>query len=420
MASIDNLIVQNRLRTSLQSGGTLHLKGTGSRQPAVEKALVVQGGGTFAGIVTVGTLDVGANATVYGEVTADGGFGDVTTSAVTLDGVLTCPAVSTPAFAQQYFVAPGGNNTTGNGTVANPFATVGAAIAAAYAAAGSSACIVLAAGTYTEDVSIDSSVATDITIVGSGREEVLLQGNVAIGKGTPSSISVPGTVSILGLSIFGKIWDISELADNELVISNCNVTDGGIVFYSYDGESNVYGTLRMTNCNVTCTENQNPFFVDAALFCYSKHAILNNCQFTYVSTTIEEIYRAQGATVSALTSIVNDCTFNLALANDFVHNGFSCFFNDFFYSPEATLTLKNCTVNLQITNVIGYLLFSISGVYTNAAYSYVIDNTFNVQRGIGGFPAVYNYGISTYTQGNVALPGSLTGYGNATTPLVTI
>jgi len=415
MASVDNLIVQNQLRTSVQSGGTLHLKGTGSRQPAVEKALVVQGGASFAGVVTVGTLDVGANVTVYGEVTADGGFSDVTTTAVTLDGVLTCPAVSTPAFARQYFVAPGGNATTGNGTVANPFASIGAALAAAYAAADTSACIVLAAGTYTESVSIDSSLATDIAIVGRGREEVTLYGNVVIDVGPGTGIGVLGTVSIMGISIFGKLRDsiYFQQVERQLVVKDCNVTSTGLGPAVWFGHGNA-GTLHMIGCNIYCTAPAG--FVNVALFCVSLNCILTNCKLTFASIAELNLGSALVANIGSASVSVTNCTFNLLLANNRVQQARCCL-----CSPGNSLLFQECTLNVQIANDSG-LPFLIDGIFVNLTdYSYFIKNTFNVQcvSGIGN--AVLNNGAGAYySQGNVALPGSLTGYSNPVTPLATI
>jgi hypothetical protein len=425
MASVDNLIVQNQLRTSSQSGGTLHLKGTGSRQPAVEKALVVQGGASFAGVVTVGTLEVGANATVYGEVTADGGFGNVTTPAVALNGILTCPAVSTPAFAQQYFVAPAGSDVTGNGTVANPFATIGAGIAAAYAAEVASVCIVLAAGTYTEDVSIDSSIATDITIVGSGREETKLNGNIAIGVSSELDLSVAGTVCIMGLGIVGKVWEVSFSAERQLIIDSCNIestnfnNSGPTVLFQCSDSTfeTLFGVLKMSHCLVNCTgNNQNIAYYDTTFTCLAKELVLRNCNFTYECISETLISNPACANINIFTSCnANTCTFDLKLANDTPGQAFSLILQQFYYSPTSVLLLENCTVNLFITNIIGYTS-NIFGVYTNTAYSYFIKNTFNVQRGIAGIKAVFNFG-STYTQGNVALPGSSTGFER---PFITI
>ena len=419
MASVDNVIVQNQLRTSSQSGGTLHLKGTGSRQPAVEKALVVQGGASFAGVVTVGTLDVGANATVYGEVIADGGFGNVTTPAVTLNGILTCPAVSTSVFAQQYFIAPGGSNVTGNGTVANPYATIGAGIAAAYAAELTSVCIVLTAGTYTEDVSIDSSIATDITIVGSGPDQVTVQGNIAIAVSSESALSVPGTVSFIGLAIAGKLWDFSQLIERKLVVENCSVTSTAL---DNAGPSVLFlsGHLWMSNSVVTCTGNGENPFNDSAMICLAIDATVKNSHFVFSVT--------DGTSEGVATSVilqngsVSSCTFDLLLANDNLKEAYVCVFAGF-EGPTDTVILQDSFLNLTIESQDLPPNDSITGVYNSAASaSYFIRNTFNVKGTAPSAPVVYNdnsFG-STYSQGNVALPGSLTGFSTPPTVLATI
>ena len=406
--AVDNLIVQNRLQTSTQTGGTLTLEGTGSRQPAVEKALLVQGGGTIAGVLTVGTLDVTANATVYGLVTADGGFGAVHTAAVTLNGILTCAAVNTALFALQFYVAPGGSDVTGNGTITSPFSSVGAAVAAAEADPDNTAprCIVLQPGTYTENVLIQSCLA----VVGNG--DVAIEGNVRIF--IAPGATPPGIISLHGIRIEGRIRD-SPLGlvsgDHTLVLSGCTVnsrsTFAAAVLVN-PGEAAV--TCYITNCALTTVATGT--YLVPALHVYGTRtsAILTGSTFT-VNTTVATVkidvlrlgcdVRMEGCTL-ALTANVDGLEATLCRV----------------FSTGRALSVRDCTFTFTAldSSVSPAFLTAVSYDETDA---YFIRNLFS-SNGVGG-QAVTNGATGTaYTQGNVSLPGSFTGFAYATTNLAVL
>ena len=359
-------------------------------------------------MLTVGTLDVTANATVYGLVTADGGFGAVHTAAVTLNGILTCAAVNTALFALQFYVAPGGSDVTGNGTITSPFSSVGAAVAAAEADPDNTApmCIVLQPGTYTENVRIQSCLA----VVGNG--DVAIEGNVRIS--IAQGASPPGIVSLHGIRIEGRIID-SPLGlvsgDHTLVLSGCTVNCSSIFAAAVavlvnPGEAAV--TCYITDCAVTTNK-------EAGIFALLVHgtrtsAILTGSTFT-VNTTAATVeidvlrlgcdVRMEGCTL-ALTANVDGLQATLCRV----------------FSTGRALSVRDCTFTFTAldSSVSPVLLTAVSYDETDA---YFIRNLFS-SNGVGGQAVTNGATGTTYTQGNVSLPGSFTGFAHAITNLAVL
>ena len=403
MISVDNLVVRNKLVTSSQTGGTLHLLGTGSRQPAVEKALLVQGGATIAGVLTAGTLDVTANATVYGEVTADGGFGAVSTAAVTLNGLLTCDAVSTALFANEFYVAPGGSDVTGDGTVANPFATIGKAVLVGEEVRGT---IILQPGTYVEDVVVQSCM----TLVGKG--DVVIRGDVRI---SISSAITPGTVALLSLRVEGQVTDrvfAPALAgDHVLVMTDCTVAytgNGTAIAISGTAASTHY----LTNCRIDATLAAEEVYMEA-LKCETGTATLTKCHFRMHTPTASAV---EGAVVRlSCDARMDDCTVSLDVGTVTSFNAYLCQL----LGVGKVYTVVGSTFNFTAEAPIGGTVYGAYVFVQANTTAYFVRNVFNLQDTTSG-GAVYNNG-SAYTLGNVALAGSVTGFtGNLATPLATI
>jgi hypothetical protein len=217
---------------------------------------------TGTGSITGGTLtttsgnvqifDPAPPGTFYGDVRYDSGTGRL---AVLPQGVgpeavaylSDIPTVLRPT--NDIFVAPNGNDTTGNGSVTAPFATIGRAMTLANTIAQpTEVTIFLLSGTYTENITITrgntyiSSYST-----GSLRQATNINGTITVGITTTSAFSV----ALAGLNILGNIIYNSDTTPD--VNGNYSITDCFIIGVA--GAATIAFTDTETSVHALTIEN---------------------------------------------------------------------------------------------------------------------------------------------------------------------
>jgi parallel beta-helix repeat protein len=113
-----------------------------------------------------------------------------------------------------------GSDTTGNGTVSKPYATIGAA----YAASASGQTIAICAGTYTETIIADGSKS--IRFIGMDRELVIWQAAASFSDTNDSCFETTGTSStnefhFTGISFKKGCFAVKIMSASKVLINNC-------------------------------------------------------------------------------------------------------------------------------------------------------------------------------------------------------
>jgi hypothetical protein len=127
--------------------------------------------------------------------------------------------------AQQFFVAPNGNDTTGDGSATAPYATIQKAITEAeLVATGSNKCLItVSAGVYTENLTFTTGY---VWVQGAGsttnKSTAITQitGDITVAVGGADSLNK--TVSLTGFLIIGSITN-SSTAQHSLSITDCSI-----------------------------------------------------------------------------------------------------------------------------------------------------------------------------------------------------
>jgi hypothetical protein len=120
-------------------------------------------------------------------------------------------------------VAKNGNDTTGNGTLLNPYVTIGKAVSMT----GSGSDIILHPGEYNEDVTIANLFAVTLSSAdsgGAGPFTPAIYGNLTV-NGNSGSIAVKG---------IGVLNTVTHSASGSLYITNMTIGSSGNVISGFD------------------------------------------------------------------------------------------------------------------------------------------------------------------------------------------
>lgn len=150
------------------------------------------------------TKTLSGSYTVTGSITASNFVG-------TLIGTM-----SSSLYRREWHVSTGsGNDITGNGTLLNPYRTLGAGIAAASTQGGDQ--IVLHPGTYIEDVTMGKFNTTICAAQGSNGGEVNLSGTMTVSQ----SIAPNSSIRLYGIAVSNLIHN----GTGSLYLENCKVNN---------------------------------------------------------------------------------------------------------------------------------------------------------------------------------------------------
>jgi hypothetical protein len=173
---VRDLTVQGELQTATQVGGGLTLQGADNPIP-----LVVNTGAAVKNIFATPLLECLGNLHVAGTLSASL-YDNVYAPSADVSGEVTCAALSTALFSSDFYVAPGGDDGSGNGSATNPFKTIQRALTQVEVTFGGGAkTIHLAPGTYTEDLFINSCVSiVSLTPNAYACKETKITGDVVV------------------------------------------------------------------------------------------------------------------------------------------------------------------------------------------------------------------------------------------------
>ena len=150
------------------------------------------------------TKTLSGSYTVTGSITASNFVG-------TLIGTM-----SSSLYRREWHVSTGsGNDITGNGTLLNPYRTLGAGITAASTQGGDQ--IVLHPGTYIEDVTMGKFNTTICAAQGSNGGEVNLSGTMTVSQ----SIAPNSSIRLYGIAVSNLIHN----GTGSLYLENCKVNN---------------------------------------------------------------------------------------------------------------------------------------------------------------------------------------------------
>jgi len=202
---------------------------------------------------TIGTVGTPESLTVNGSILAStinssgdvvSGYGGSNPYSLNKIGQL----VTTPQ-TYNYWVAVNGSDSTGTGSVTNPFASITAALAAtASLADGIPVNINVTAGTYTENPTITRN---NTFIIGTPTvSDVVIIGTLSL---TPAASAQPLiTQGASGLTVVGNVI-CSEVVNTEVnwYMANVNVTSYGVAALSCTGDVNNNCSITLNNCVIT-------------------------------------------------------------------------------------------------------------------------------------------------------------------------
>ena len=156
-----------------------------------------------------------------------------------------------PNFVTQYnyYVAVNGNNSTGNGSISAPYATISGALAATTSIPDSNPIsIFVSAGTYTESPTVTRN---NTFLVGAvGISDVVVIGTLSF---TPGATAQPIiSQGVTGMSIVGNIV-CSETTATEVnwYLDNVNVTSYGVSAVGATGNATGNTSLNFNSCIIT-------------------------------------------------------------------------------------------------------------------------------------------------------------------------
>lgn len=217
---------------------------------------------------------------------------------LTSDGTFTDwqdPPLSGGGFvdAFQIYVAPNGNDTTGNGSQQNPYLTIGRAITKrATILATVEVSIILSSGTYTESFTLLRNTFLIGLPTGEQQQPVNVVGSIAMNTIT-NQVGISG-LQVTGLST-GTLDTVRCLGSGGTYsIYNCNITGtvgNAINFFE--------GTAFMTECRVTGATATHP-----AIEADSGSSVtIRDCTISNPTTNVASVINSTG-TISIHNSII--------------------------------------------------------------------------------------------------------------------
>jgi len=233
---------------------------------------------------------------------------------------LAFPANTVMAAGDDWYVAPTGNNTTGDGSEGNPWQTISYALSQA----NSGDTVYAASGNYSEDivmeigVTIQGAGANVTTIKGTGNDSVVYANNLGSGAKLDGFTITNGSAGIGG-------GGISLQMSSSPTISNCIITQNSAS--NYGGGIFIYYNSSPTIINCLITENNAPSGGGIAVF-YSPSQTVTNCTITANSAT-------DGGGIASLVYSFPTITNSIIYGNTATGNGPNIY-NDSYSTTNVT------------------------------------------------------------------------------------
>jgi hypothetical protein len=389
--------VQGELQTATQVGGGLTLQGADNPIP-----LVVNTGAAVKNIFATPLLECLGNLHVAGTLSASL-YDNVYAPSADVSGEVTCAALSTALFSSDFYVAPGGDDGSGNGSATNPFKTIQRALTQVEITVGNGAkTIHLAPGTYMEDLFINSCVSiVSLTPNAYACSATTITGNVIVSILRGTDYINQNIVAFNGIHFLGNIsFNLSPFDIKiTIIVDNC----------FFDFATNAY-FLCQTVKSVS-------------------ELYISNCYFFRNTTTIGNcVLLVVSAGVAAV--LIKDSLFEIKLDQPLDKNTQGIFssqnlqmynskvllhFETITIFPGRTLNcilanatpsiFKNCIFEVLSVNSPSTPYQTVNGISILNSDATFTQNTFNLQYPSGN--AISSNVTVTTGQNNVIMPGSL-------------
>ena len=253
---------------------------------------------TAGGILGLTSLDRVYITSAAGMPITIGGSPGLAGQILTSDGTYATwldPPLSGSGFvdAFQIYVAPNGNNTTGNGSQQNPYLTIASALTKrATILSTVEVSIILSSGTYTESFTLLRNTFLIGLPTGEQQQPVNVVGSIAMNTIT-NQVGISG-LQVTGLST-GTLDTVRCLGSGGTYsIYNCNITGtvgNAINFFE--------GTAFMTECRVTGATTTHPA-IDADS---GSSVTIRDCTISNPTTNVANVILSTG-TISIHNSII--------------------------------------------------------------------------------------------------------------------
>jgi hypothetical protein len=233
---------------------------------------------------------------------------------------LNPPIQSSYRPTNNYYVAPNGNDISGNGSILQPFQTIGKAIQfAGLYGAGVATEIFIYSGTYIENI-ITPIYNLSFTGYSGGtggdnevqpNQSVIIQGTINITGTASGSVNVPTTFNNIYFNNcnFTLSFATAGLPDFTIEFVNCSLllnTISQAGFYFLGSVNQVYN-VYFTNCDIRTTSGNN-----SAIVMVDTNLVLNNTQIT-VDGGVNAIIQATTPNVNNTVTIINSTIINTTL-----------------------------------------------------------------------------------------------------------
>jgi hypothetical protein len=248
--------------------------------PAVPVQSVVAGTNITSVVDVAGNWTVNAPAPPVTRIVAGtnvtisplSGLGDVTIDATGGGG--GAPFVD----MLQRYVAPNGNDITGDGSQQNPFLTIGRAIVArTFLPTTTEVSIILSSGTYNETVTITRNTYIVGVQTGESRQPVNVTGNITMND-------TNGSMGISGLEVVGNVSTIGTGAS--YTIFGCNISGGAAIAVTATA-----GTVFITECRISVSGNTSVIQSQSTLTirdCVVSTSGTGSCVFLSATTNLRQ------------------------------------------------------------------------------------------------------------------------------------
>jgi len=196
------------------------------------------------------------------------------------NNLLNTPTINLPRF--EYHVAQNGSDTTGDGSLLNPWSTIGKAL---IASANDASKIILHAGEYTEDINVNNLFGTTFTSFDAG----------GLGASSPSingNVTVSGTSSVIAFKNVGIIRGLTHSSSGSLYLTDLTL---GSSDYLPTFNKSGSGFLSVQDCNMSVIVGGNLTNVNIT---GSGVSLFNNTQLASLTAN----------NASTQISLVNGCT----------------------------------------------------------------------------------------------------------------
>ncbi len=289
---------------------------------------------------------------------------------------LSGPEVSGPA--ARFYVAPPpkGSDTGGDGSLSAPFGSIGRAIEIAHGAPGNRAVIRIAAGTYSENISLDPWE----TIEGGWNSDLTLRWDFRNGGITPS----PEFEAVIEGIRTGRCVTINSAEGAS--IDGLTVRGGSSGAYTMSGISVLSCSPHIVNCRIE--KNRLPGDTDsygAGMLVTNGSPLIEHCIFSGNYANVSSNSYGGGIYNLSSSPVIIDCVFTGNYAGCTTGAGGAM------YNMQSSPTILNC---LFTANGTGGTYALGGAIYNNASSPIIMSSTFTnnladgASYGQGG--AVYN------------------------------